>query len=83
MITGPELRKMARERNLRLDIIEKDYALGWIMMGIYNSSLKRSLIFKGGTALSKIYFPLNWRISEDLISRYQKTRQWRTCLTSY
>ena len=66
MITGPELRKMARERNLRLDIIEKDYALGWIIMGIYNSSLKHNLLFKGGTALSKIYFPLNWRISEDL-----------------
>ena len=66
MITDFELRKIARERNLRLDIVEKDYALGWILIGIYNSSLKNSLLFKGGTALSKIYFPFNWRISEDL-----------------
>ena len=66
MITDPELRKIARERKLRLDIVEKDYALGWILIGIYNSSLSNSLLFKGGTALSKIYFPFNWRISEDL-----------------
>ena len=66
MITDPELRKIARERKLRLDIVEKDYVLGWIIIGIYNSSLSNSLLFKGGTALSKIYFPFNWRISEDL-----------------
>ena len=66
MISRPELRKIARERKLPLDIIEKDYALGWILIGISNSSLRKKLIFKGGTALSKIYFPFNWRISEDL-----------------
>jgi len=28
--------------------------------------LKDILVFKGGTALSKIYFPKTWRLSEDL-----------------
>ena len=66
MIADRVLRRIARERNLRLDLIEKDYALGWMINGITASSLRNKLIFKGGTALSKVYFPFNWRISEDL-----------------
>jgi hypothetical protein len=66
MIEDRTLRRIAAERNLRLDLIEKDYALGWMIIAISKSSLKDKLIFKGGTALSKVYFPLNWRISEDL-----------------
>lgn len=66
MIPKSELRKIARDRNLRLDLVEKDYALGWMIIAISKSSLKDKLIFKGGTALSKVYFPLDWRISEDL-----------------
>jgi hypothetical protein len=37
-----------------------------MVIAISNSSLKDKFIFKGGTALSKVYFPLSWRISEDL-----------------
>ena len=66
MIAGRVLRRMARERGMPLDIIEKDYALGWILNGVASSSLRSKLIFKGGTALSKVYFPFDWRISEDL-----------------
>jgi uncharacterized protein len=66
MISRQKLREIARERNLPLDIVEKDYVLGWIIVGLPFSSLKELLIFKGGTALSKIYFPFEWRISEDL-----------------
>ena len=66
MISLPELRKISRERKLALDLIEKDYAIGWILFGISSSSLSDELVFKGGTALSKVYFPLGWRLSEDL-----------------
>jgi predicted nucleotidyltransferase component of viral defense system len=66
MIADRILRRIARERKLRLDLIEKDYASGWILNGITASSSRNKLIFKGGTALSKVYFPFNWRISEDL-----------------
>jgi len=66
MISKQELKEIARDRNLPLDLVEKDYALGWILIGLYSSSLANFLIFKGGTALSKVYFPLDWRVSEDL-----------------
>lgn len=66
MISPQELRKAARERRLPLDLVEKDYVLGWILFGIASSPISKHVAFKGGTALSKIYFPGQWRLSEDL-----------------
>lgn len=44
----------------------KDYALSYILAGIYSlSESRRVLAFKGGTALRKCYFPA-YRFSEDL-----------------
>jgi len=63
LIDRRELLEKARQRNLNLQIIEKDYVLGWLLFGL---SMFDSLLFKGGTALSKIYFPHKWRLSEDL-----------------
>ncbi|MDG6997341.1 MAG: nucleotidyl transferase AbiEii/AbiGii toxin family protein, partial [Nitrososphaerota archaeon] len=66
MISAQELRRTARDRGLALDLVEKDYALGWLLYGIAFSSISSRIAFKGGTALSKIYFPGEWRLSEDL-----------------
>jgi len=66
MLSPQELRKIAREKKLALDLVEKDYVLGCILYGIYSSRLSNCLVFKGGTALSKVYFPSDWRLSEDL-----------------
>jgi len=63
LIDRRELLEKARERSLTLSMIEKDYVLGWVLFGI---SAIKDLAFKGGTALSKIYFPRIWRLSEDL-----------------
>ena len=63
MIDRRELLEKAREKGLNLMIVEKDYVLGWLLYGF---SRDTNLIFKGGTALSKIYFPRIWRLSEDL-----------------
>lgn len=63
MIDRRELLVKARKRNLPLGMIEKDYVLGWLLFGI---SEIEGLVFKGGTALSKIYFPELWRLSEDI-----------------
>jgi len=63
LIDKRELLEKARERNLNLQMIEKDYVLGWLLLGI---SRIQDLVFKGGTALSKIYYPEIWRLSEDL-----------------
>ncbi|NCO66814.1 nucleotidyl transferase AbiEii/AbiGii toxin family protein [Candidatus Aquicultor secundus] len=46
-------------------VLEKDYVLTWIILGIADSDLYPLLAFKGGTALRKIYFP-DYRFSEDL-----------------
>jgi len=64
LIDRRELAKAAREQRLSLVMIEKDYVLGWILFGI--STSLSYLILKGGTALSKVYFPKVWRLSEDL-----------------
>jgi hypothetical protein len=41
--------------------------LKWLLSGIYqeDSKLRDILIFKGGTAIRKIFFP-EWRLSEDM-----------------
>lgn len=66
MIIPQELRKLSRYSGLSLDMVEKDYVLGWILFGVASSSISNRLVFKGGTSLSKVYFPGRWRLSEDL-----------------
>lgn len=66
MISPDRLRALARENNVTVGLMEKDYVNSWILHAIFTSSLKDKLVFKGGTALSKIYFPKIWRFSEDL-----------------
>jgi predicted nucleotidyltransferase component of viral defense system len=47
-------------------VVEKDYALSYLLAGIAETSLLReSLVFKGGTCLRKAYFS-GYRFSEDL-----------------
>lgn len=47
-------------------IIEKDYALSYLLSAIYQTPhLKNKLVLKGGTALKKAYFK-DYRFSEDL-----------------
>ena len=63
LIDRRELLARVRERHLPLPMIEKDYVLGWVLFGLTHVP---HLVFKGGTALAKIYFPTTWRLSEDL-----------------
>jgi len=47
-------------------VVEKDYALAYLLAGIAATpELSKTLVFKGGTALKKIYFG-DYRFSEDL-----------------
>jgi predicted nucleotidyltransferase component of viral defense system len=66
MISRNRLRVLARELEVRQGYVEKNYVNSWILWGIFTSSYGENLIFKGGTALSKLYFPQSWRFSEDL-----------------
>ena len=63
MIDRRELLEKARQKKLSLMIVDKDYVLGWLLYGFAGDT---DLVFKGGTALSKVYFPRIWRLSEDL-----------------
>ena len=66
MIKPGEIQKKAREAKVRDQQIEKDYILSWILQGIaQHEFLAKSIVFKGGTVLKKVYFE-NYRFSEDL-----------------
>lgn len=64
MVTRAELVSIARKQKLPLGMIEKDFILTLILREIYNSWFKNILVFKGGTALHKLY--LHKRLSVDL-----------------
>lgn len=68
MISAEHIRRIAREEKLAVGVVEKDYALSWLLRGFYlmNSGLDDSFVLKGGTAIRKVYFPQTWRFSEDL-----------------
>ena len=52
MIDRQEILEFSREFSLRPDVIEKDYALGWLLAGIGQHGVtKESWVFKGGTCL--------------------------------
>lgn len=71
MINSGEIHKIAARLRLRPGQIEKDYVLGWILKGISeNKFLREILIFKGGTAIRKIYVK-DYRLSEDLDFTYK------------
>ena len=66
MISKQEIIDSATNMSLTPHVVEKDFALGWILAGIFaNEKLADSWIFKGGTCLKKCYFE-TYRFSEDL-----------------
>ena len=66
MIGRREILDIAAITRLTPHIIEKDYALGWTLAGIFShKELAPLWVFKGGTCLKKCYFE-TYRISEDL-----------------
>jgi predicted nucleotidyltransferase component of viral defense system len=65
MIPQSEISRTAARQHKMDKVIEKDYVITWVILGLAESKLKKVLAFKGGTALKKIYFPY-YRYSEDL-----------------
>lgn len=66
MIDRDRLRVVARTLGVRQGYAEKHYVNSWLLWGIFATDFGDDLLFKGGTALSKLYFPQSWRFSEDL-----------------
>lgn len=52
-------------RRIPETVLERDYCLSWLLVGLSRSPLRDRLAFKGGTALKKCYFA-DYRFSEDL-----------------
>lgn len=66
MISSNLISEIAKKEGISWAIVEKDYFLTLVLDGISNNELLRqNLVFKGGTALRKIYFR-HYRYSEDL-----------------
>jgi predicted nucleotidyltransferase component of viral defense system len=65
MIPAREVLALRTEWSLRADVIEKDWALGWVLAGIAAHPQLSTWIFKGGTCLRKCYYE-TYRFSEDL-----------------
>jgi predicted nucleotidyltransferase component of viral defense system len=63
-------------------VIEKDFALSYVLAGISAiPELQRTLIFKGGTCLRKMYFS-SYRFSEDLDFSYASNEPARGVIPS-
>lgn len=65
MIPPGEIFRLSHRLGLSDKTIEKDYVLTWVLLAIASSPLRDWLVFKGGTAIKKIYVP-DYRFSEDL-----------------
>ena len=76
MIDYEKIKEISARKGVLDIVVEKDYILDWILWGIsQNRYFSNSVVFKGGTALHKMYFS-DWRFSEDLdfttISKIEK-----------
>jgi len=60
-----ELKRLAATEGVPQGVIEKDMALSAALKTIAGSELANQAVFKGGTAIKKVYFP-EARFSEDL-----------------
>jgi len=66
MILKKEITDKSIEWKVPPDTVDKDWVLGHFLSAFYSiNEHKEKLVFKGGTALRKCYFP-NYRFSEDL-----------------
>jgi predicted nucleotidyltransferase component of viral defense system len=66
LIPKQEIMALAAELQLQAHVVEKDYALGWLLAGIaVHPAISDQWVFKGGTCLKKCYFE-TYRFSEDL-----------------
>ena len=66
MLPRAELQRLANRERVALGILEKDYVITEVLKALSQlPALCESFVFKGGTALRKVYFS-HWRYSEDL-----------------
>lgn len=65
MISQREVQRLAYERQVPEQMVERDYVLTWLLGALASPQQTLRLVAKGGTVLKKLYFA-DWRYSEDL-----------------
>lgn len=65
MIAKQDILDRAAEWHLRPEVVEKDYVLGWLLVGVATLPISALWTFKGGTCVKKCFFE-TYRFSEDL-----------------
>jgi predicted nucleotidyltransferase component of viral defense system len=67
MIDKPEIDAMAAQLDVHTSNVQRDYAFGWLLSGLFQPSnpLSQQLILKGGNCFRKAYFE-NARYSNDI-----------------
>jgi predicted nucleotidyltransferase component of viral defense system len=66
MIRKQDILERAREWQLRPEVVEKDYVLGWLLVAIArHAETAEHWVLKGGTCVKKCFFE-TYRFSEDL-----------------
>lgn len=65
MIHFNEIEQIASKAGVPAETIEKDYCITWILEAVFSKTENSDIVFYGGTAIKKAYFP-DYRFSEDL-----------------
>lgn len=66
MISKQDILERAREWQLRPEVVEKDYVLGWLLAAVgSHEEVATTWVLKGGTCVKKCFFE-TYRFSEDL-----------------
>jgi len=65
VLTEYHIHLISNQEKIPPTTIEKDYVLSWVLSGLSVLDSKEHYIFRGGTALKKVYYP-DFRYSEDL-----------------
>lgn len=81
MINKQDILDRAAEWQLRAEVVEKHYVLGWLLAAIsLHPELQGLWIFKGGTCIKKTYFETYPLI---VMKEPKRTRKVRTNKTNY
>ncbi len=65
MSRADEIKSEAGRAGVPPSTVEKDYVISVVLRELWTSGIWKNLVFKGGTALRKVYFS-DYRFSEDL-----------------
>ena len=66
MIARDAVKRESARLHANASLVERDYVAGWLLRAIADSSISEKIAFRGGTALSRLYYWGRWRHSEDL-----------------